>query len=54
VAATLEGGVRPVTLDVTSQADVDAQAEKVGSEYGRLDVLVNNAGASKDDVRLAW
>jgi len=44
--AALKGDVRPVTLDVTSQADVCALAEEVGREYGRLDVLVNNAGAS--------
>ena len=33
-----------VKLDVTDQASVEALAEQVGSEPGRLDVLVNNAG----------
>jgi len=43
--------VRPVRLDVASQDDVDALALLVASDYGRLDVLVNNAGVSVLDVR---
>ena len=45
-ADTIEGDVRPVRLDVTSQEQVDALAGKVAEEFGHLDVLVNNAGAS--------
>jgi NAD(P)-dependent dehydrogenase (short-subunit alcohol dehydrogenase family) len=45
-AAGLEGDVRPVTLDVTSQAAVDALAAKVQEDFGRLDVMVNNAGTN--------
>jgi NAD(P)-dependent dehydrogenase (short-subunit alcohol dehydrogenase family) len=45
-AATLEGDVRPVRLDVTSQADADSLAGQVRAEFGRLDVLVNNAGTN--------
>lgn len=33
-------------LDVTNQASIDAAAERVRNEFGRLDVLVNNAGIS--------
>jgi NAD(P)-dependent dehydrogenase (short-subunit alcohol dehydrogenase family) len=35
-----------VLLDVTDQGTVDELAVKIGSEQGRLDVLVNNAGIS--------
>jgi NAD(P)-dependent dehydrogenase (short-subunit alcohol dehydrogenase family) len=33
-------------LDVTDQASVAAAAERIRSEFGRLDVLINNAGIS--------
>jgi NAD(P)-dependent dehydrogenase (short-subunit alcohol dehydrogenase family) len=36
--------VRVVKLDVNRQADIDAAAAMVESEFGKLDVLVNNAG----------
>jgi NAD(P)-dependent dehydrogenase (short-subunit alcohol dehydrogenase family) len=35
---------RVVKLDVTKQTDIDASAARIESEFGRLDVLVNNAG----------
>jgi NAD(P)-dependent dehydrogenase (short-subunit alcohol dehydrogenase family) len=38
-------------LDVTRSADVDTLAAKVAADYGRVDVLVNNAGVAKSDVR---
>jgi NAD(P)-dependent dehydrogenase (short-subunit alcohol dehydrogenase family) len=39
------------TLDVTRSADVDAMAERIQKQHGRVDVLVNNAGVAKSDVR---
>jgi NAD(P)-dependent dehydrogenase (short-subunit alcohol dehydrogenase family) len=48
VAARLlrEEGIdaKVVKLDVTRQADIDAAAAMVEAEFGKLDVLVNNAG----------
>lgn len=44
-----EGGVvAPVSLDVTSARDVEALAARIQGEYGRLDILINNAGAYFD------
>lgn len=38
----------PVRLDVTDPADVQGVADWLSAEYGRLDVLVNNAGTIVD------
>jgi NAD(P)-dependent dehydrogenase (short-subunit alcohol dehydrogenase family) len=40
-----------VTLDVTKSKDVDAVADQVIEQLGRVDILVNNAGVAKSDVR---
>lgn len=40
--------VEVVQLDVTSAADITALAQHIESSYGRLDVLVNNAGIMID------
>jgi NAD(P)-dependent dehydrogenase (short-subunit alcohol dehydrogenase family) len=39
------------TLDVTKSKDVDAAADRVVKDHGRVDILVNNAGVAKSDVR---
>jgi len=46
-------GIVPVELDVTDQATVDTAQELIGSEAGRLDALVNNAGLYGDPVGAA-
>ncbi|MDQ0379098.1 SDR family NAD(P)-dependent oxidoreductase [Amycolatopsis thermophila] len=43
-AAALGGDVHAVTLDVTDPATVERAARQVEERFGRLDVLVNNAG----------
>jgi NAD(P)-dependent dehydrogenase (short-subunit alcohol dehydrogenase family) len=42
------GAVRALTLDVSDPASIQAAAERVQAEVGRLDVLVNNAGVGTD------
>ncbi len=45
-AKSVGDDARAVQLDVTDQASIAAAAERIRSELGRLDVLVNNAGIS--------
>jgi NAD(P)-dependent dehydrogenase (short-subunit alcohol dehydrogenase family) len=44
--AAAELGVGLLHLDITDQTSVDAAATRVRAEYGRLDVLVNNAAVN--------
>lgn len=41
-------------LDVTQGDAVNAAAEKVVAEHGRIDVLVNNAGIVRDSQLIKW
>ncbi|HUI72636.1 MAG TPA: glucose 1-dehydrogenase [Spirochaetia bacterium] len=41
-------GVRGICVDVTSSAAVNASVERIKSESGAVDVLVNNAGITRD------
>ena len=58
-AATQIGqGAVPIQIDITDQASIAAAAERVRSEFGRLDLLVNNAAISntqkqKTDLSIA-
>ncbi|HXY94184.1 MAG TPA: SDR family NAD(P)-dependent oxidoreductase [Acidimicrobiia bacterium] len=42
----------PVVSDVADPAAVDALAEQVTSEFGRVDIVVNNAGAARGADRV--
>ncbi len=44
VAARMEGEVLPVKLEVTKEADINDLAAHIRDKFGRLDVLINNAG----------
>src|SRR5262249_7121306 len=45
------GDAHPIVLDVTDPATIHAAAAQITSRFGRLDVLVNNAGISGDPGR---
>ena len=43
---SVKGDAHALQLDVTDQASIAAAAERIRNEFGRLDVLVNNAAIS--------
>ena len=45
-AAEVGPGAIPIQIDVTDLASIAAAAERIRTEFGRLDLLVNNAGIS--------
>ena len=50
-AREIGSDARALQLDVTDQASIAAAAERVRNEFGRLDVLVNNAAISNTGLR---
>ncbi|MGA8552834.1 MAG: SDR family oxidoreductase, partial [Candidatus Acidiferrales bacterium] len=50
-AKTIDGDARALQLDVTDKASIAAAAERIRKEFGRLDVLINNAAISKTGLR---
>ena len=46
-ARAIGAGAHAIQLDVTDSASIAAAAARISQEFGRLDVLVNNAGISK-------
>jgi NAD(P)-dependent dehydrogenase (short-subunit alcohol dehydrogenase family) len=51
-AQTVDGDAHVLQLDVTDKASIAAAAERVRKEFGRLDVLVQNAAISNTSKRL--
>lgn len=48
-----DSNLTPIQLDVTSQDSINAAATFVSNTFGRLDVLINNAGVANGDQDIA-
>lgn len=46
--AAAGGETLPIAVDVTRRASIDAMVEATKARWGRIDVLVNNAGITQD------
>lgn len=46
-AQEIGAGAHALQIDVTDQASIDAAADRIRAEFGRLDILMNNAGISR-------
>ncbi|GGA40628.1 SDR family oxidoreductase [Pelagibacterium lentulum] len=46
-AQAINGDVHPIQLDVTEEASIRTAVEQVERQFGRLDILVNNAAISR-------
>ncbi|HWJ75578.1 MAG TPA: SDR family oxidoreductase [Kaistia sp.] len=46
-AETIDGDIHPIQLDVTDEASIRAAVAHVDRQFGRLDILVNNAAISR-------
>jgi len=44
------GTAEPFALDVSDDAAVEASVEKIAARFGHIDVLVNNAGVTRDGL----
>ena len=51
-AITSGAPARPIVADVVDRAQVTALVEQIVSEFGRLDMLINNAGVNTPERRL--
>src|SRR5258707_6140564 len=50
-AKTIDGDAHALQLDVTDKSSIAAAADRIRKEFGRLDVLINNAAISNTGLR---
>jgi NAD(P)-dependent dehydrogenase (short-subunit alcohol dehydrogenase family) len=46
-AKSIGAGAHAIQIDVTDEASINAAAESIRRDFGRLDILMNNAGISR-------
>jgi 3-oxoacyl-[acyl-carrier protein] reductase len=51
-AAALGGGARPFRLDVLDGASIEGAVKEILGAWGKVDVWVNNAGVTRDNLAL--
>ncbi len=44
ISKKIKGNIFPIQLDVTKKSEIKIAVEKVVSKYGKIDILINNAG----------
>ena len=49
---TVKTKIEPYKADITSEKDVSNLVENVNKDFGSIDILINNAGITKD--RICW
>ena len=56
LAAEIKGGqeILPVQIDIDDEESIDALQQRIQSDFGRIDVLVNNAGEPEEDYDYSW
>jgi len=54
ISAELGGAACPFVADVTNEARIVQVFEEIAIRYGRIDVLVNNAGVTRDGLLLKY
>ncbi|KAH8654368.1 hypothetical protein BGZ61DRAFT_373573 [Ilyonectria robusta] len=47
---SIKGRISPIQVDIEDDASIEATFQQVKAQYGRLDALVNNAGAQFDPL----
>ena len=43
-------GIRHMPCDISSREQVEATVQRIANEYGKIDVLINNAGAARPQL----
>src|SRR4026209_2148845 len=51
LAQPARGKAEPIHIDVADEKSVDAMWQEIDASYGRIDILINNAGINTNSMR---